>query len=211
MVAPSPASVASRGASLPASGSATRPRRRAVVGQAASGPDHRVHRVGRRGPVGSMTPSSLTTSDPLDRQHGAHRTPMPAVTAKVVVDDALVDAEAHGAPLRRYPRTTRSAHPAASWIAGSPAIRTSSSAVRCRGVSLRVLPAAFGARQPADGREADAESVHGSYSRWQGRGPIAAARPMPSSRCARNVWRRDVRRCWRMVVPADERQVPSVR
>ena len=52
-----------------------------------------------------------------------------------------------------------------------------------------------------------AESVHWSYSRWQARGPIAAARPMPSSRCARNVWRRDVRRCWRMVVPADEGQV----
>ena len=33
---------------------------------------------------------------------------MPAVTAKVVVEDGLVDAEAHRAPLRGYPQTTRS-------------------------------------------------------------------------------------------------------
>jgi len=35
----------------------------------------------------------LTASDALDPQHGAHRTPMPAVAAKVVVEDGLVDAE----------------------------------------------------------------------------------------------------------------------
>jgi hypothetical protein len=60
----------------------------------------------------------LTTSDPLDRQHGAHRTPMPPVAADVVVEDGLVDAEAHRAPVREYPQTTRSNASAASWIAG---------------------------------------------------------------------------------------------
>jgi hypothetical protein len=93
------------------------------------------------------------------------------------------------------------------------AVRCCSSVVHVRcarrlgGELLEPVSAAAGG---VESRVPTAESVHGCYSRWQARGPIAAARPMPSSRCARNVWRRDVRRCWRIVVPAEERQVPSV-